>query len=483
MGEYRTTNNKRQEPMCNTYGHLQPQATEMEKAVLGALMIDKDAYAIVCEILRPESFYEPRNQMVYAAIRDLSMEEKPVDMLTVTDRLTKSGHLEQVGGPGYIAELSSGVATSANIEYHANVIAQKALARNLIIVTDAAQKKAFDEQTEDIEDVIHETQEALFELEKNCATEEFKSLHDVMVEANTAINAAAACPDGITGIPSYESIDKITAGFQDSHYIVVGARPSMGKTAFALSLARKIAIDRNIPVAFFSLEMSNVQLGMRLISNVCEIPGQTLNTGRLTREEWDRYDKRTSLLLNAPIYFDDTPGITVGEFRSKAMKLVREKGVKIIFIDYLQLMHYGGKRFNTRQEEIQEISKSLKSIAKKLRIPIVVLAQLNRESAKRQGEDKRPLPSDLRESGAIEQDADIVILLHRPEYYGMLTDANGKSLVGVAEVIIGKNRNGVTKTAPPLRMQFRHELMRFDEEEFIGKQKTQAENNDSNLPF
>lgn len=492
MPENKNDNRARnQQPVGNTYAHVQPQAVDVEKAILGALMIDCRAYAVVNDILRPDSFYDSRHQKIYEAVRDLAEADnpKPVDILTVAEQLAKNGTLEDVGGPGYITELSSRVASSANIERHAMIVAEKALARELIKFADDVQKKAFDETT-DVDGLLQESEENLFELNKYIPDNVIKTIYDSTADANKFIQAAAASPDGITGIPSFGIIDEVTAGFQEKDIIIVGARPAMGKTAFALSLAKNIAIDYNIPVAFFSLEMDHVQLALRLISNVCEIPGKSLQTGRLTRDEWDRYEKRLSLLLDAPMYIDDTPGLSVGAFRSKARKLVREKGVKVIFVDYLQLMHYTGKRFNTRQEEVSEISRSLKGIAKELNVPIVALSQVSRESSKREGLlGKRPQLSDLRESDAIAQDADIVILLHRPEYYNILQDEKGNSLIGVAEIIIAKHRKGATKTAPPLKMLYRKEYTRFDDEEHLTNhnQNHQDSSDDSNnngpLPF
>ena len=460
------TNNRRRksnQPLDPTFGHLQPQATEMEKAVLGALMIDKDAYAIVCEILRPESFYEPRNQMVYAAIRDLSMEEKPVDMLTVTDQLAKNGNLEQVGGPGYIAELSSGVATSANIEYHANVIAQKSLARQLISFSSMIQTKAFDE-TIDVEDLMQEAEGSLFELSQHNMKKDYTAIDPVIAQAVKGIQDAAKNTDGLTGVSTgYYKLDDITSGWQASDLVIIAGRPAMGKTSFALSMAKNIAADLKVPMAFFSLEMSNVQLVNRLISNACEIQGSKILNGQLQRDEWERLDKRINNLLGAPLYIDDTPGLSVFELRTKARRLVREHGVKLIMIDYLQLMNANGMRFSSRQEEVSTISRSLKGLAKELDIPILALSQLNRGVESREGlEGKRPQLSDLRESGAIEQDADMVIFVHRPEYYHIYQDDNGRDLHGMAQIIIAKHRKGATGD---VLLTFRGEYTRFENPE------------------
>ena len=460
------TNNRRKksnQPLDPSFGHLQPQATDIEKAVLGALMIDKDAYAIVCEILRPESFYEPRNQMVYTAIRDLSMEEKPVDMLTVADQLAKLGKLEQVGGPGYIAELSSGVATSANIEYHANIIAQKSLARQLISFASSIQTKAFDE-TIDVEDLMQEAEGSLFELSQHNMKKDYTAIDPVIAQAVKGIQDAAKNTDGLTGVSTgYFKLDDITSGWQASDLVIIAGRPAMGKTSFALSMAKNIAADLRTPMAFFSLEMSNVQLVNRLISNACEIQGSKILNGQLQRDEWERLDKNINNLLGAPLYVDDTPGLSVFELRTKARRLVREHGIKLIMIDYLQLMNANGMRFSSRQEEVSTISRSLKGLAKELNIPILALSQLNRGVESREGlEGKRPQLSDLRESGAIEQDADMVLFVHRPEYYHIYQDDNGRDLHGMAQIIIAKHRKGATGD---VLLTFRGEFTRFENPE------------------
>ena len=362
MPEQENNNRKRQRRQMavdNTYGHLPPQALEVENAVLGALMIDKDAYAIVCELLHPDSFYDPRHQMIYTAIRDLNMGERPVDVLTVTEQLAKSGHLEEVGGPGYVAELSSKVASSANIEYHAQIIAQKSLARQLISFSSVIQTKAFDE-TVDVEELMQEAEGSLFELSQRNMKKDYTQINPVIDQALKVIQAAAANTDGLTGISTgYYKLDDMTSGWQNSDLVIIAGRPAMGKTSFALSMAKNIAAESHVPLAFFSLEMSNVQLVNRLISNVCEIQGSKILNGQLQRDEWDRLDKHINNLLGAPLYVDDTPGLSVFELRTKARRLVREHGVKLIMIDYLQLMNANGMRFSSRQEEVSTISRSL----------------------------------------------------------------------------------------------------------------------------
>ena len=398
-----------------SYAHLQPQALEVERAVLGALMNDRDAYAVVCEILSPESFYEQRNQLIYSAIRDLSLAEKPVDVLTVTDELERQGCLDKVGGAIYIADLSNKVASSANIEYHARIIAHKFLARQLISFASEIETKAFDGSM-DIDDLMQEAEGSLFELSRRNMKKDYTQIDPVISNAVEVIQKAAANKDGLTGVPTgYHKLDNITSGWQASDLVIIAGRPAMGKTSFALSMAKNIAADYNVPMAFFSLEMSNVQLVNRLISNCCEIQGSKILNGQLKPDEWERLDKRLNNLIGSPLYVDDTPGLSVFELRTKARRLVRDHGVKIIMIDYLQLMNANGMRFSSRQEEVSTISRSLKQIAKELDIPILALSQLNRGVESREGlEGKRPQLSDLRESGAIEQDADMVLFVHRP---------------------------------------------------------------------
>ncbi len=446
-----------------TYGHLQPQALEAEKVVLGALMIDKDAYGIVCEMLRPESFYEPRNSKIYDAIRTLSMSESPVDLITVTEQLAKNGTLEDVGGPVYITELSSRVSTSANIAYYANIIANKSLARQLITFSSDIQTKAFDETT-DVEILMQEAEGSLFELSQINMKKDYTQIDPVIKNAIEGIQKAAANKDGLTGVPTgYHKLDDITSGWQASDLIIIAGRPAMGKTSFALSMAKNIAADFKVPMAFFSLEMSNVQLVNRLISNCCEVPGSKILNGQLQPDEWDRLDKRLNNLMGAPLFVDDTPGLSVFELRTKARRLVREHGVKVIMIDYLQLMNANGMKFSGRQEEVSTISRSLKGLAKELNIPIIALSQLNRGVESREGlEGKRPQLSDLRESGAIEQDADMVLFVHRPEYYHIYADENGRDLRGMAQIIIAKHRKGSTGD---VLLTFRGQYTRFENPE------------------
>lgn len=447
----------------NDYGRIQPQATELEEAVLGALMIERDAYSLVSEILRPESFYEHRHQLIYAAITDLAINQKPVDILTVKEQLAKRGELEEVGGPFYITQLSSKVASSAHIEFHARIIAQKALARELITFTSQIQTKAFDE-TIDVDDLMQEAEGKLFEISQQNLKKDYTQINPVISEAYAQIQKAAARTDGLSGLASgFYKLDKITSGWQNSDLIIIAARPAMGKTAFVLSMAKNMAVDRRVPVALFSLEMSNVQLVNRLISNVCEITSEKIKSGQLADHEWTQLDYKLRELIDAPLYVDDTPSLSVFELRTKARRLVREHDVKVIIIDYLQLMNASGMSFGSRQEEVSTISRSLKGLAKELNIPIIALSQLNRGVENREGEEgKRPQLSDLRESGAIEQDADMVCFIHRPEYYKIYQSQDGADLHGIAEIIIAKHRNGAVGD---VRLRFIGQYTRFQNPE------------------
>ena len=466
MPDNNSNNNIRrggQTPIDNTYGHLQPQALEIERVVLGALMIDKDAFSVVSEIIHPETFYEPRHQKIFLAIRTLNMDEKPVDIMTVTEELKREGTLESVGGAAYIIELSSHVASSAHIEYHSHILAQKFLARQLISFASRVETNAFDE-TLDVDLVMQKAEGELFEISQKNMKQDYTQIDPVITAAVEAIQKASANKGGLTGVPSgYTKLDEKTSGWQPSDLVIIAGRPAMGKTSFALSIAKNIAVDYREPVAFFSLEMSNVQLVQRLMSNVCEIPGNKILNGQLTNDEWERLDKNLRLLTGAPIYVDDTPGLSIFELRTKARRLVREKKVKLIMIDYLQLMNANGMRFGNRQEEVSTISRSLKGLAKELNIPIIALSQLNRTVENREGlEGKRPQLSDLRESGAIEQDADLVLFVHRPEYYRIYKDEKGNDLHGKAQILIAKHRKG---GMGDILLDFKGEFTRFQNPE------------------
>lgn len=420
-------------------GRLQPQALDLEEAVLGALLIDRNAFAEVSEILVPDSFYDRRNQLVFTAIRDLSLKQKPVDMLTVKEQLKQMDSLEEAGGAFYIAQLTRKMASTAHIEFHAKIIQQKYLARQLISFAAQVSDRGFDE-TQDVDELMQFAESTLFVLAQQNSKKDFTQINPVIETAYEQLKKAAENHNGLSGVASgFTELDKITSGWQKSDLVILAARPAMGKTAFALSMAKNMAVDNHVPVGFFSLEMSNVQLVNRLISNVCEIKGEKLKNGQLEPYEWIQLDKQIKRLYGAPLYIDDTPSLTIFEFQTKARRLVREHQVQILMIDYLQLMDAGDSRIGNRQEAVATISRALKQLAKELQIPIIALSQVNREAGKREGDEgKRPQLTDLRESGAIEQDADMVCFIHRPEYYHL----GGEEMKGKAVIIIAKHRNG-----------------------------------------
>ena len=456
----RSNNNKssrrtKQAPIDTSFGHLQPQATDIEKVVLGALMIDKDAFTVVSEIIKPETFYESRHEKIYEAIQSLNLQQKPVDIMTVVEELRHKGTLEDVGGPAYVVELSSNVASSAHIEYHAHILAQKFLARQLIQFASMVETDAFDE-TVDVDELMQKAEGALFEISQKNMLQDYVQIDSVVEQAHQLLLKAANNKGSLTGVPSgFHDLDKITAGWQASDLIIIAGRPAMGKTSFALSIAKNIAIDYRKPIAFFSLEMNNVQLVNRLISNVCSVPGNKILNGQLTPDEWERFDSNIRKMQGAPIYIDDTPGIRITEIRSRARKLSQETGnLGLILIDYLQLITGTGRE--NRQQEVSEISRQLKILAKELKVPVIALSQLSRGVEQRQ--DKRPVLSDIRESGSIEQDADIVAFLYRDDYY----ERGGEEEEGLpnnkVEVIIEKNRSGARGT---VELIFQKEYNKF----------------------
>ena len=445
-------------------GRVPPRDLDVEQAVLGALMLEKDAYSVVCDLLKPESFYDPVNSMVYAAIQQLGAAQKPIDMLTVTEQLRLDGNLEKIGGPVVVSELTSRVLSGANVEYHARIVAQKYLARELISFSSDISTKAFDE-VHDVDDLLQEAEGRLFEISQRNVKKDVTQINPVIEQAIKQIQAAANRASGLSGLESgFHELDKLTSGWQSSDLIIIAARPAMGKTAFVLSMAKNMAVNYEIPVAIFSLEMSNVQLVNRLISNVCELGGEKIKSGQLSPMEWDQLMSRVKELQDARLYIDDTPSLSILELRTKARRLVREHQVRFIIIDYLQLMNATGMKFGSREQEVSMISRSLKQLAKDLDIPIVALSQLNR-SVETRGKDgdrdsKRPQLSDLRESGAIEQDADIVCFIHRPEYYLRSdTDMEGRNIRGLAEFIVAKHRSG---RVDDVKMRFRKEFARFE---------------------
>jgi len=473
----RNTRSKKTTTPTEAQGRIQPQARELEEAVLGALMLEKDAYSLIGDILKkPDSFYDKAHELIYAAIQDLSAQQKPIDMLTVIDQLRRKGDLEAIGGATYITQLSQKVVSSAHIEYHARIIAQKHMARELITFSSSIATQAFDE-TIDVDDLMQEAESQLFEISNRNLNKVVQHINPILKEAQELIAQAAQREEGLSGVASgFHDLDKITHGWQNSDLIIIAARPAMGKTAFVLSMAKNMAVNYNIPIAFFSLEMSSVQLVNRLIVNVTQITADKIKSGRLHKFEWLQLDTKIQDLYDAPIFIDDTPSLSVFELRTKARQLVRMHKVKCIIIDYLQLMNASGTNVHSREQEVSTISRSLKGLAKELNIPIIALSQLNRATETQMNtkdgmESKRPQLSNLRESGAIEQDADIVCFIHRPEYYKIFQDSHGNDLRGKAEFIIAKHRNGAVGD---VLLSFKSEYARFQN---LNDDNIQAEYN------
>ncbi len=442
------------------YGKLPPQAVELEEAVLGAIMLEKDTILSVIDILSSDCFYKEAHQKIYNAIIDLSMKQKPIDILTVTEEMKARNELEEIGGPYYITQLTQRVASAANIEYHARIIAQKFIQRELIRVSSEIQKKAFDESA-DVDDLLDFSEGQLFGIAEGHIKRETQKISVLLKEAIHQIEESSKKEAGLSGIPSgYTKMDRLTSGWQRSDLVILAARPSMGKTAFLLSMARNIAVDHNQPVAIFSLEMSSMQLVTRMIVSETELPSDKIRNGNLQNFEWEQLDYKIKNLLEAPIFIDDTPALSIFEFRAKARRLRKKHNVEVIIIDYLQLMTaQTDNKSGNREQEVSVISRSLKAIAKELDVPIIALSQLNR-AVELRGGTKRPQLSDLRESGAIEQDADLVLFIHRPEQYGIDVDEEGNSVLGLAEIILSKHRNGPLGS---FYLKFKKDFAKFSE--------------------
>ncbi len=441
------------EQLIAEHGKIPPQALDYEEAVLGAIMVEKDALTEVIDILKPDSFYKDAHQKIYAAIQGLFQRSEPIDLLTVKTALEKEGHLEIIGGPAYIAQLTSRIASAANIEEHARVIAQKYIQRELIRISSEIIKDSFDE-TSDVFDILDAAEQKLFQVAQGNIRKSHDTMASLIIAAKEQIKKAGASEDGLNGVPTgFKRLDKLTSGFKGSELLILAARPAMGKTALVLSMARNIVLDYKMPVAIFSLEMSALQMVMRMVSNESGLEQEKLKKGNLAQHEWEQLNAKVAALSEAPFYIDDTPGLSVFELRAKARRLKAQHDIQMIIIDYLQLMNAGGKDGGNRQEEISIISRSLKIIAKELNVPVIALSQLSR-AVETRGGDKRPQLSDLRESGAIEQDADMVMFIYRPEYYEITEDAEGNSTVGLTEIIVAKHRNGALENVP-LRFQGR----------------------------
>ena len=441
-------------------GRIQPQALVPEEGVLGAILLDKDALSVVMDILVPESFYPAKHQIIYKSFLRLFQKSNPVDLITVTEDLKKHGELETVGGPYYLIELTNRVSSAANIEFHARIVAQKYMQRQLITISSKILKDSY-EDTTDVFVLIDDSEQAIFNIAQNSLKGFPKQIGSAVMKSLKKVEVASESEDGITGVPSgFTDIDRLTSGWQPSDLIIIAARPGMGKTSLTLSLAKNTAMMFGKGVAIFSLEMSEVQLSDRLLSMESEIQGSAIRSGRLEQHEWQKLHTAAEKISDLPIYIDDTPGIGVMELRAKCRRLKMQHDIQLVIIDYIQLMRGvdDGKKGN-REQEVSAISRSLKGLAKDLNVPVIALSQLSR-AVETRGGTKRPQLSDLRESGAIEQDADIVSFIYRPEYYQIVEDEEGQSLKGVSEIIIAKHRNGALKT---VKLKFIDQYAKFED--------------------
>lgn len=449
-------------------GRIPPQAVDLEEAVLGALMLEKEAVNDVIDFLVPEAFYKDSHQKIYAAIRNLFDKQQPIDILTVTEQLKSEGILDVVGGPFFISQLTSKVASAANIEFHGRIINQKYICRELIKISSETIQLGYDE-TIDVFDLLDKTERDLYRVAEGNMRKDFEGMDTLIFKAIKNIEAIKDKKDGLSGVPSgFSQLDRITSGFQPSDMIVLAARPGMGKTSFVLSLARNASVDFNQPVMIFSLEMSAVQLVNRLISAETQLSADKLRKGRLETYEWEQLNSKIDKLSKAKIFIDDTPGLNIFELRAKCRRLKSQHNIQMVIIDYLQLMNAGtdSTKGGNREQEISTISRSIKGLAKELNIPIIALSQLSRAVETRAG-DKKPMLSDLRESGAIEQDADMVMFIYRPEYYQLKEYDEGQPTDGVAEIIVAKHRNGATDTA---KIKWVAQYAKFEDFDFDNNQ-------------
>ncbi|MDA9937392.1 replicative DNA helicase, partial [Flavobacteriaceae bacterium] len=434
---------------------------ELEEAVLGAMLIDKKGVDEVIDILQPDAFYKTSHQLIFEAIYQLFQDSQPIDLLTVSSELRKKGKLEAVGGEFYLVQLSQRVASSAHIEFHARIILQKFIQRSLIRISNEIIESAYKEST-DVFDLLDEAESKLYDVTQGNIKKSSETAQNLVLEAKKKIEEISK-RDGLSGVSTgFEKLDKLTSGWQPSDLIIIAARPGMGKTALTLSMARNIAVGKQIPVAFFSLEMSSVQLITRLISSETGLSSEKLRTGKLADHEWQQLNVKVTDLEKAPLFIDDTPSLSIFDLRAKARRLSSQHGIKLIVVDYLQLMTAGAStKTGNREQEISTISRNLKALAKELNIPVIALSQLSR-AVETRGGTKRPMLSDLRESGAIEQDADIVSFIYRPEYYNIdeWDDDERTPSQGQAEFIVAKHRNGGLDN---IRLKFVGHLGKFED--------------------
>ena len=448
------------EELNTLLGKIPPQSVELEKAVLGAILIQSDAIHDIMSIIKAESFYIPAHQTIYGTMLALAQAQKPIDAITVSEELKAKKQLEDVGGIPYLIELTELIGSASHIEYHARIVQQKYIQRELIRSSTEIQKASYDE-TRDVEELITFAEGEIFKISEDSVKKDLVRIGSVMDKARQVIENASSKKGELRGVPSgFTALDRLTSGWQPSDLIIIAARPSMGKTAFVLSMARNMAVKYQKSVAFFSLEMSSLQLVNRLIAAETEISNDKLRNGDLTENDWKIFETKLDGLESAPLYIDDTPAISVFELRAKCRRLrSRKEGLDVVIIDYLQLMTSGSDNKGSREQEVSNISRALKALAKDMNVPVIALSQLNR-SVETRSNDKRPQLSDLRESGAIEQDADIVAFIHRPEYYGIKEDEDGQSTNGLAKIIVAKHRNGAVED---VKLKFVQSLAKFQD--------------------
>lgn len=441
-------------------GKIPPQAIDLEEAVLGAMLIDEKGVNEIIDILSPEVFYKKSHQLIYESIQRLFRESEPIDLLTVSADLKKNNNFEIIGGDFYLISLSQKVSSSAHIEYHSRIVQQKFIQRKLISISNEIIQKSYNEST-DVIDLLDEAESKLYDIAQNNIKGSSETAQNLVIQAKNRIEEISK-QEGLSGVSTgFEKLDRLTSGWQPSDLVIVAARPGMGKTALALSMARNVSVQKKIPVAFFSLEMSSVQLITRLISSETGLSSDKLRTGKLADHEWQQLNIKVSDLESAPLYIDDSAALTIFELRAKARRLASSHGIKLIIIDYLQLMNIGSSnKAGNREQEISTISRNLKALAKELNIPVIALSQLSR-AVETRGGTKRPILSDLRESGAIEQDADIVSFLYRPEYYKIdeWDDEERSPALGQAEFIVAKHRNGGLSS---IKLKFINSLGKFE---------------------
>lgn len=465
----------------NINGKTPPQAVELEESVLGALMLDQNALNNTIETLHPEYFYKPEHQVVFSAIHRLFESSQPVDMLTVIERLRLDGTLEAAGGAYNVSQLTNHVVSAAHIEFHAKVLIEKYFQRELIRICTEVITDAYDESS-DILSLLDKAEQRLMDVNDRNFRSDYRTMDSLVYEAVQEIKKVQDSDTDCVGIPTgFRELDQMTAGFQPGTLIVLAARPAMGKTALALTMARNMAVDFKKPVVFFSLEMTGLELVKRLISSETEIPGDKLKKGGLAAWEEEILVSRTEALNNAPIYIDDTPGLSIFELRAKCRRLKQKYDIQMVFIDYLQLMSAGSdamSRNGNREQEISTISRQLKSLSKELGIPVLAMSQLSR-AVETRGGTKEPMLSDLRESGAIEQDADIVMFIYRPEYYGITEDDRGAT-AGMADIILAKHRSGGVGR---VRLRFVGKYARFENPEFVTNEQMASSMMSANMGF